>query len=226
MQQRMARLLLTLAGLAALVGCVTVAVGKVEPALFPDAAVASAAPLAGRVALVLPPALREQIHGGPIRTADPIKRLQLPLGAVVDAALRRQLAVAFSGGVQPAALPLPLGAGVDVAVAVSAARLDLDTHLNWFVPLPLPAFFPVAQSTDHIATLALDLRITAADGRVLAETTVDSGRVVLERGIWTTETRLDLCQKLLHQAAWQAAAQAARVVRETLKAERQRERAL
>jgi len=216
-----ARLALALAGLVALAGCNTLSVGQVEPALFPAAEAASAPPLAGRLALVMTPALRAQTHAGPAKEVDLLKRLELPLGAVVDTALQRQLAAEFSGGVQPAALPLPLpvDAGIDLAVVVSAARLDMNVHLNW-------TFAPIAKSVDHVATLALDLQITDAGGRLLVTTTVDSGRVVLERGVWTMETRMELNQKLLHQAAWQAAAQAARVARKTLQAELRRERAL
>lgn len=223
---RTAPALVRLAVLLALGGCATVEVGKVQPALFPLAVAASAPSLPVRVALVLPPEVREQTHVGPAREVDPIKGIRLPVGAVIEAALQRRLAAAFSGGVQPAALPLPAGAGLDLAVTVSAARLALDSHLNWVVPVPLLLPFPLAQSTDHYATLALDLRITDSTGRVLVETTVDSGRVAFERGLWTRETRLERYQKLLHEAAWQAAEKTAQAALDALQADRLRERAL
>jgi hypothetical protein len=217
------------AALLALAGCVTVQVGKVEAALFPAVEAASAPRLAGRVALVLPPAVRQQTHPGPMVAEGARPFMQLPVGAVVDAALQRQLGAAFTGGALPAALPLAAGSDTAAAVVVVEARLAFDRHLNWFVPIPVPWFIfmaPLASSTNYSARLELDLRVSDALGRVLAQTTVDSGKVVVERGQWTAETELQRYQTLLHQAAWQAAAQAARVVRETLQAERQRERTL
>lgn len=216
--------LAALAVLTALGGCTTVAIGRLEPALFPAATAASAPAAAARVALLLPPTVRELTHTGPPGLTQAGDRIQLPLGAVVEAALLRQLGAAFEGGVQLVAAPTV--AGVDLVVTVGAARLDFDRHLNWLVPLPLPVFLPVAASTDHIAVLALDLRITDAQGHFLAQSTVDSGRVTLERGLWKKEEPIELYQKLLHQAAWQAAAKVAEAARDALRADRLRERAL
>ncbi len=210
-------------------GCATVQVGTLDPALFPAAETAALPPLHGQVALVLPPAVREQTHPGLHPPASGKPRIQLPLGDALDAALQRQLGAAFTGGALPAALPLAAGSGAAVALVVAEVRLVMDSKLNWMVPVPVP--FPpflasAASSWSYTARLELDLRLTDVLGRLLAQTTVDSGNVVFERGQWTTETELQLNQKLLHQAAWQAAAQAARVVRETVLADRQRERAL
>lgn len=221
--------LAVLAALGALAGCETLVVGKVDPEMFPAAAAASAPPLNGRAALELPPVVREHIQPGPAMCAIGRQRLQLPLGAIVDAALQRQLEANFTRGALPAALPLPAASDADVAVSVTAMRLALDHKLNWVVPIPVPAYpflFPVAGSSNFTARLELDLRVTDALGRLLTQTTVDSGSVVFERGVWSRETPDQRCLKLTHQAAWQAAEQAARVAREALLADRQRERAL
>lgn len=226
---RSVRATVLLAAVVALTGCDTFVVGRVEPALFPAVDAAAAPPLAGRVALELPPPVRGQMLPGPPFCAEGRRHLQLPLGAIVDAALQRQLGAAFSGGAWPAALPLPEASGVEVAVSVTAQRLALDSHLNWVVPIPVPwplFVLPLASSSNYSARLELDLRLTDALGRVLVQTTVDSGPVVQERGMWTSGSPIALCVKLTHQAAGQAAAQAARVVRETLQADRQRERPL
>lgn len=218
-----------LAGLGALTGCDTLVVGKVDPAMFTAAAAAAAPPLDGRAALELPPGVRGHIQPGPDMCAIGRQRLQLPLGDIVGAALQRQLDASFSRGALPAALPLPAASDADVAVSVTAMRLALDHKLNWLVPIPMPVYpfiFPLAASTHYTARLELDLRVTDALGRLLAQTTVDSGSVVFERGMWSTETADQRCLKLTHQAAWQAAEQAARVAREALRADRQRERTL
>jgi len=218
-----------LATLVVLTGCATVQVGKVEPALFPAAEAASGPPRAGRVALVLSPTVREQTHPGLHAPTSGKPRIQLPLGAVVEAALQRQLGAAFTGGALSTALPLAAGSEVAGALAVVEVRLVMGSKLNWMIPVPAPFppfLVPVASSTSYTARLELDLRLSDALGRLLAQTTVDSGNMVFERGQWTTEAELQLNQKLMHQVAWQAAAQAARVLRETLQAERQRERAL
>ncbi len=223
------RALVVLAVLGTLAGCETLVVGKVEPAMFPADAAASAPPLTGRAALELPPAVRGQIDPGPDICATGRHRLLLPLGAIVDAALQRQLGATFTAGALPAALPLPAASDADVALTVTAMRLVLKHKLNWVVPIPVPVpmfLLPVAASTNYSARLELDVRLTDALGRPLAQTTVDSGDVVVERGMWSVEPPDQRCLKLTHQAAWQAAAQAARVVRETLQADRQRERAL
>jgi len=226
---RLGKALATLAALIALTGCDTLVVGKVDPAMFPAAAAASAPTMTGRAALELPPAVRGHMQPGPDMCAIGRARLQLPLGAIVDAALQRQLEASFARGALPAALPLPAASDADVAVSVTAMRLALDHKLNWMVPILMPAYpfiFPVAASTNYTARLELDMRVTDALGRLLAQTTVDSGTVVFERGMWTTETADQRCLKLVHQAAWQAAAQAARVAREVVLSDRQRERAL
>mgnify|MGYP001226959880 CR=1 FL=1 len=218
-----------LAALVGLAGCETLVTGQVEPALFPAVEAAAVPPLTGRVALELPPAVRERLASDPVLCTAGRARLQLPLGAIVDAALQRQLGIAFTGGAAPAALPLPATSDVAVALSVIELRLVLDRKLNWVVPIPAPPplfLLPLASSTHYGARLELDLRVSDGLGRVLAQTTVDSGAVVVERGTWSTEPPDQRCLKLTHQAAWQAAAQAVRVLRETLQAERQRERSL
>lgn len=70
-------------------------------------------------------------------------------------------------------------------------RLALDHKLNWIVPIPVPwpmRLLPVASSTDDTACLALDLCVTDGQVRQLAQTTVHSGTVVFERGMWSRET--------------------------------------
>lgn len=213
----------------ALTGCESMVVGQVDPAMFPAAEAASAPPLTGRAALELPPAVRAHMHSGPDMCVAGRSRLQLPLGAIVDAALQRQLGAAFTAGVLPVALPLPANSDATVALSVTEMRLVLDHKLNWVVPIPVPwplFVLPLASSTNYSARLELDLRVTDGLDRVLVQTTVDSGAVVFERGTWTMEGMDQRCLKLTHQAAWQAAAQAARVLRATLQAERQRERPL
>jgi len=226
---RPCKALAALAALVALAGCDTLVVGKVDPAMFPAAAAASAPTMTGRAALDLPPAVRAHVQPGPDMCVMGRARLQLPLGAIVDAALQRQLDASFTGGTLPAALPLPAASDADVAVSVMAMRLTLDHKLNWLVPILVPVYpfvVPLSASTNYTARLELDLRVTDALGRLLAQTTVDSGSVVFERGMWSTEQADQRCLKLTHRAAWQAAEQAARVVRAVLLADRQRERAL
>ena len=215
--------------LAVLAGCDTLLVGQVEPALFPAAVAASAPPLAGRAAVELPPTVRDQTLSGLALCAAGRTKLQLPLGAIVDAALQRQLGPLFTGGAGPAALPLTGTRDFTVALTVNEMRLDMDHKLNWVVPIPAPPpmfVMPLASSTNYSARLELDLRLTDSLGRQLMQTTVDSGPVVVERGQWTSETPDQRCLKLTHQAAWQAAGQAARRVHEAVQADRQRERAL
>lgn len=218
-----------LAGMVGLTACDTLLVGKVEPALFPAAA-ASAPAQSGRAALVLPPAVRGRIVPGPGMCDVGRKHLQLPLGDIVDAALQRQLQAAFAGGVFPAALPLPASGDAEVALSVVEMRLSLDSKLNWMVPIPAPFppffIFPAASSYTVSARLELDLSVFDTLGRTLLRTTVDSGTVSVERGTYTMETGDRRCLKLAHQAAWLAGAQATKVLRETLQAERRRERAL
>lgn len=228
----MARLALAPGLLAAgvmLSGCDTLVIGKVEPALFPAAVAASAPPLPGRVALEMTPSVRGQMDPGPDMCAVGRARLQLPLGAIVDAALQRQLGAAFAGGALPAALPLSPAGEAEAALSVTEIRLVLSHKLNWLVPIPVPIppfVAAVAASTNYAARLELGLRVTDALGRLLAQTTVESGDVVIERGMWSSEPQMQFCLRLTHQAAWRAAEQAARVMRETLQAERQRERPL
>ncbi len=105
-------------------------------------------------------------------------------------------------------------------------RLVFDRRLNRVVPIPVPAVMlfvvPLASSTDYGARWDLDLRVSDALGRQLAQATVGSVTVDLERGQWTSEPTLQLYQTRTHRAAWQAAAKAAEVMSETLQTERQR----
>lgn len=221
--------LCVLAAGVALTGCDTVVVGKVDPAMFPPAAAASAPPWTGRVALDLMLPVRGKMHPAPAICGGGRAHLQLPLGDIVDAALQRELGASFTGGAAPAALPLTASSDATVALSVVEIRLSLDHKLNWVVPIPLPVYpfiISAASSMNYSARMELDLRISDALGRLLAQTTLDSGTVLVERGQWTSEPPDQRCLKLTHQAASQAAAQAARVLREALQAERQRERSL
>ena len=78
---RPCKALAALAALVALAGCDTLVVGKVDPAMFPAAAAASAPTMTGRAALELPPAVRGHMQPGPDMCAIGRARLQLPLGA-------------------------------------------------------------------------------------------------------------------------------------------------
>jgi hypothetical protein len=74
--------------------------------------------------------------------------------------------------------------------------------------------------------MTLELRISDAFGRLLAEQAIDTGPLVEERGFWVIEESIDFYTRRSDQAAWQAAAQVTQAMRAALQAERQRLRPL
>jgi len=207
--------------LLALTGCAAPYEGGANPALFRrgvDESQARPAPLPGRVAVVLAPAVSAQV-------VDITTQIRLHIGQIVEQATVAALADSLQGGVSPLPAPPPVDAGYSATLLIQAIRFEHRQHLLWLLPLPYLVGF-VGQA-EHRTTLALDLSLLDAQGRTLWTRTVvdDAGRVVLPN-FQQPESEPQALLRLAHDAAWRLAVQLAADHRQWWSEERARPRAL
>lgn len=222
---RALRLFLCLAGLA-LVGCETVRVVDIDVARFatqPAPPEAAAAPLPGRVALVMPPAVLEaRFTGDRLRGATPT-RLQWPAGRLVAMALLQVLERHFSAGVQRVdAAP---ESGFAAVLRVTEVALKDDESLRYIIPVPIPGILFITDS-DTSLQLSFELQMLDERGRPWWTRRYDSGRVLWQRPPHARELPADGLVRLAHNTVLQLAEQAGRDVRAWLDGERMKPRQL
>ena len=203
-------------------GCASTYEGAFDAALFPRAAAASDSRTPGRIALLVLPQLQDLVHEG---TRRPASRVRLPVGRIVEEALRTSLVDALHGGaLRVNDVPAP-GTGFAATLVIEAIRVEHDSQLQWLMPLPVYPYV-IGDSIVH-AQLAFDVRLLDVRGRSVWARTYDSGREVYKRpSFLSTETLPVGLVRMAHESAWRLSQQVVVDVRDALAAERNRAREL
>lgn len=213
--------------LAALSACaVPLADARLDNAMFqPPAPVA--APLPGRIGLVMAPALRDRFYPAETQMQKDKPLVRLPIGRIVQAALAQALAAAFEGGVEVLdAAPANTGA-FSAVLWVGDVGAEYDTRLLWLLPLPLPLLgvLPIGERELSLR-LAFDLRGVDARGQPLLERHYLSDWQRQRVSMLNSDPKFTGVVSMAHQAAWQQAQAAVREFSDGLKAERLKPRHL
>jgi len=219
---RVARLVGLLALLAVSVGCASKYEGAFNPALFPRGAVAADSRTPGRVALLVRPQVQDVVHEG---VDAPASGVRLPVGRIVEEAMRAAVGDALRGGVQRMNEVPMAGAGLDATLVIEAVRVGHDDKLLWIVPIPVFPF--VMGDKDIYAQLAFDLSLLDAQGRAVWTRSYDGGRELYKRpSFWSSERLPVGLVRMAHETAWRLSQEAVGDLREWLEAERIKPREL
>lgn len=203
-------------------GCASTREGALNPAWFPRVAVAPDSRIAGRVALLVTPQVRNTSHDA-MREAR--VNVRLPTGQITEQAGLAALGDAMKGGVQSLEAPLPPRSGAAATVVVDAVRTEVHRRILWMVPVPPPLF--VIGDSALETRMAFDMRLIDAQGHTAWTRTYDSGAEVLKHdSIFRNETTPENLARMTHEAAWRLWQQVVADLRDWMAAERNKPREL
>ncbi|MEO6745719.1 MAG: hypothetical protein ABIN08_14660 [Caldimonas sp.] len=214
--------LLALLSMLLLPGCASRIEMPLNVAMFPKSAVAPDVRVPGRVAVVLPPTVKDQVH-----EADdgPARGTRVSIGSIVGSAMLASAADTFVGGAERLELPNGAGTSVVATLVVQSVRISYHRRLLWFIPLPI-VFVGAVGDFEFAAHLALDVTVLDPQGQVVWTRSYDDGRQVWPHE-WTEQGKaLDGLLRVTHEAAWRQSQQAVRELREWVEGERMRPRSL
>lgn len=176
-------------------------------------------PLPGKVALVMPPGVADQVDA-------PMSAVRVHIGQIVGQASETALRDSLQGGATRLAAPPAAGAGYGATLTVQAIRFSHRQQLLWLVPLP--GFVGAVGQVESTVRLAIELSLIDAQGRTVWTRTYadDAGRVVLPRFEGIPESQPQAIVRLAHEAAWRLARQLAGDYRAWWAEERARPREL
>ncbi|WP_088279434.1 hypothetical protein [Ideonella sp. A 288] len=207
---------------AVLCGCGVMFRGTLRPELFPRGTVTSAAPLKGRMALLVPPQVATTVNRGE-RTGGRPSDLELPIGRIVEAALQLTLADALSGGVSAVDRVPPADGGHVGTLVVDTVQCVDRVRLKWLLPVPL---LGLVGDTETDVQVSVDVRLLDTEGRTVWSRQYDDGRQVWQPRWLGYEAGPDAIVRLAHEAAWRVARRVADDLRDAVAADRNRPRSL
>lgn len=196
--------------------------GAFDPALFPQVGTEAGSRTPGRVALLVLPQVQELVYEG---TRRPAYSVRVPVGRIVEEAVRTALGEALQGGAQRVNEAPAAGTGFAATLVIEAVRVEHDSKLLWIMPLPVYPYL-IGDSAAY-AQLAFDLRVLDAQGRPVWTRTYDSGREIYKRpALLRSETLPVGLVRMAHESAWRLSRQVVVDLRDALAAERSRPREL
>jgi hypothetical protein len=202
-------------------GCAITHEGKLDPALFARSPPVSRAKASGRVALLVPPPVRDTVVLGESLIDSPIlnHHVRVPIGHIVEEAALAALDDALSGGVKRAASLPSSDQGFAATLVIDAVRFEYRDRLQYLLPIPVPGM-PIIVGSRVDVRLELDLRLIDAQGQAVLARSHAAGPEVWTPKPRTTEQAEDGIVRLAHEAAWRLAQQAAGELRAWLEAQR------
>jgi hypothetical protein len=210
-------LLLTL--LPLLPGCASRRDLSLDPRLFPQPLAPPDSPAPGRIAVLLQPTVKNQMHEG----EGPTAAVRIPIGRIVEKAMQDGAVEVFAGGVQHLDDMADAGPHLDATLVVQSARVAYHQRLLWVVPLPIVG---AVADYDFDTRLALDITLLDQQGRAVWTRIYDDGQQIWKHDWLEQGKAVQGLLRLTHEAAWRLSRQAVRDVREWVEAERMRPRML
>ena len=194
-------------------GCAVRRAWDFNPALLPQASTAVENRAPGRVALLVPVAVQENIT------------LEIRAGRIVEEAMFAAMSDALRGGVQRMNQPPAAGSGFAATLSIDAVRVVHDSRILWLLPAPPPQF--LIGDFELFAQLSFDLSLLDAEGRTVWSRSYDSGREVYKRpSFWSSEQVAEGRVRMAHEQAWRLSQQAMADLRDWLETERNKAREL
>ena len=192
-------------------GCASNRLGAFNPALLPQASTAVENRTPGRVALLVPVAVQENIHLGSFSG--------IHSGRIVEEAMFAAMNDALRDGTQRMNQPPAAGSGFAATLSIDAVRIVHDFRFTWLSLL--------TQETEVSAQLLFDLRLFDAQGRTVWSHSYDSGLEVYRRpSFWSSEHVSRGVVRMAHEQAWRLSQQAMADLRDWLETERNKARQL